>query len=98
MSMTLFKMHYKDFPAGAMVKNPPFREQGFDPWSGKIPLATGQRSPCATTTDRMCLEPVLCKRRSKDSEKPAHHKQRTAPLTTARESPHAAAKTQCSRQ
>ena len=81
MSMTLFKMHYKDFPAGPLVKNPPCREHGFDPWCGKFPLAFGQWSPCATTTEPMCLEPVLCKKRSHHSEawapqaenSPAHH-------------------------
>ena len=30
------------------------RRHGFDPWSGKIPQAAGQLSPCATT-----IEPVL---------------------------------------
>ena len=31
-----------------------FRGHGFEPWSGKIPHATEQLSPCTTTT-----EPVL---------------------------------------
>ena len=35
-----------------MVKNPPAcRGRGFEPWSGKIPHATEQLSPCATTTE-----------------------------------------------
>ena len=29
----------------------PSRGHGFKPWSGKIPHATEQLSPCATTTD-----------------------------------------------
>ena len=43
-------MEGKGFPGGAVVKNP----HGFEPWSGKIPHAAEQLSPCATTT-----EPVL---------------------------------------
>ena len=37
-------------------KNPPANagDTGFDPWSGKIPHAAEQLSPCTTTT-----EPVL---------------------------------------
>ena len=39
-----------------MVKNPPANAggHGFDPWSGKVPHAVEQLSPCATAT-----EPVL---------------------------------------
>ena len=45
-----------DFPGGAMVKNPSANAgnnqgPGFNPWSGKIPHATEQLSPCATTTE-----------------------------------------------
>ena len=44
------------FPGGAVVKNLPANAggHGFDPWSGKIPHAAEQLSPCATAT-----EPVL---------------------------------------
>ena len=40
-------------PVGSVVKNPPADGWGhrFDPWSGEIPHATGQLSPCATTTE-----------------------------------------------
>ena len=34
------------------------RGNGFDPWSGKIPHAAGQMSPCATTTEAHV--PSLC--------------------------------------
>ena len=30
------------------------RGHGFDPWSGKIPHAEEQRSPCTTTSELMC--------------------------------------------
>ena len=44
-----------DFPGGSGVKNLPDKAgDGFDPWSRKIPHATKQLRPCATTT-----EPVL---------------------------------------
>ena len=41
------------FPGGAVVKNPPANagDIGFEPWSGKIPHAAEQLSPCATTTE-----------------------------------------------
>ena len=43
----------RDFPGGAVVKNPPAngRGHGFKPWSGKVPHAMEQLSPCATTTE-----------------------------------------------
>ena len=42
----------KDFPGSPVVKNPPANaEDGFNPWSGKIPHATEQLSPWATTTE-----------------------------------------------
>ena len=44
------------FPGGAVVRNPPANagDTGSSPWSGKIPHAVEQLSPCTTTT-----EPVL---------------------------------------
>ena len=48
----------------------------------KIPHAVEQLSPCTTTTEPMCLEPVLYNWRSHHSEKPVQH-----PLTTTREEP-----------
>ena len=44
-----------------MVKNPPANagDNGFDLWSRKIPHATGLLSPCNTSTEPMCLGPVL---------------------------------------
>ena len=43
----------RGFPGGAMVKNPPASagDMSFEPWSRKIPHATEQLSPCATTTE-----------------------------------------------
>ena len=42
---------YEDFPGGPVVKNPPMqcRGHGFNPWSRRIPHATGQLSPCTAT-------------------------------------------------
>ena len=46
------------FPGGAVVKNPPANAGDvFKPWSGKIPHATEQLSPCATSTERMLYSP-----------------------------------------
>ena len=44
----------------------PCRGHSFDPWSGKIPHASGQLSPCT-------LELMLCNKRSHFNEKPTHH-------------------------
>ncbi|KAJ8794078.1 hypothetical protein J1605_019070 [Eschrichtius robustus] len=43
----------RGFAGGAVVKNPPAKCRGhaFEPWSGKIPHAEEQLSPCATTTE-----------------------------------------------
>ena len=42
-----------DFLGGAVVGNPPANagDNVFKPWSGKIPHAVEQLSPCATTTE-----------------------------------------------
>ena len=41
------------FPGGAAVKNPPTNagDTGSSPWSGKIPHAAEQLSPCTTITE-----------------------------------------------
>ena len=44
------------FPGGAVVKNLPANE-GFKPWSGKIPHAAEQPSQCATTTEPALWSP-----------------------------------------
>ena len=47
-----------DFPGGPVVKNPPSNagDVGSIPgWGAKIPHATGQLSPRATTTELVCL-------------------------------------------
>ena len=49
-TICLIKITFLDFPGGLVVKNLP-TNAGFDPWSGKIPCATGQISPCTTTTE-----------------------------------------------
>ena len=48
------RMLVKGFPRGAVVENPPVNAGdtgSFEPWSGKIPHAAEQLSPCATTTE-----------------------------------------------
>ena len=70
---------------------------GFEPWSGKIPHAAEQLSPCATTTEPARLELVLRNKRGRDSERPAHRDEEWPPLAATRESLHAATKTQRSK-
>ena len=53
-SGTCFKiLQDRDFPGGTVVKNPPANagDTGLSPWSGKIPHAVEQLSPCITTTE-----------------------------------------------
>ena len=48
------KTPHRDFPGGPVVKNPPYNagDVGLIPGQGtKIPHATGQLSPRATTTE-----------------------------------------------
>ena len=59
------------FPSGPMVKNT--GDVGLVPDQGtKILHASGQLSPCPTTTGPVYLEPVLCNKRSHLNEKPSH--------------------------
>ena len=70
------------------------RGHGFVPWSGKIPHAAEQLSPCATTTEPAHLDPVLRNKRGHDSERPSHHDEEWSPLAATRESPRAETRTQ----
>ena len=74
------------------------RGHGFEPWSGKIPYATEQLGPWATTTEPARLEPVLCNKRGRRSERPAHRDEEWPPLATTRESPRTETKTQHSQK
>ena len=64
-----------------------FRRHGFDPWSRKIPRASGQLSGCATTTEPASwdywnphmLDSLLCKKRSMATRHPRTPNQRVAP-------------------
>ena len=74
------------------------RGHGFEPWSGKIPHATEQLGPWATTTEPARLEPVLRNKRGRDNERPAHHDEEWSPLAATRESPRTETKTQHSQK
>ena len=74
------------------------RGHGFEPWSGKIPHATEQLGLWATTTEPVRLEPVLCNKRGRDSERPAHRDEEWPLLATTRESPRTETKTQHSQK
>ena len=69
------------------------RGHGFEPWSGKIPHATEQLGPWATTT-----EPALRNKRGRNSERPAHRNEKWPPLAATRESPRTETKTQHSQK
>ena len=70
------------------------RGHGFEPWSGKIPHAAEQLSPCTTTTEPAHLEPVLRNERGRDSERPAHRDEEWPPLAATGQSPRTETKTQ----
>ena len=61
------------------------RGHGLDSWSRKIPHATGQLSPWATTTEPVLLELGSHSERSRHNEKPAHHNEEEPLLTATRE-------------
>ena len=63
------------------------RRHGFEPSSGKIPHAVEQVGPWATIAEPARLEPVLCNKRGRDSERPAHRDEEWPPLAATRESP-----------
>ena len=60
-----------DFPGSPVVKNLSAKagDIGLISGPGRFPYATGQRSPCASTTEPVCLEPMLQNKRSQCSEK-----------------------------
>ena len=70
------------------------RGHGFEPWSGKIPHAAEQLGPWATIAEPERLEPMLCNKRGRDSERPAHRNEERPPLAATRESPRTEKKTQ----
>ena len=68
------------FPESSEVKNLPANAgDKFDPWSRKIPHASGQLSLCATTTEPPHLEPEIRNKRSHCNEGSTHCNQRVAP-------------------
>ena len=70
------------------------RGHGFEPWSGKIPHAAERQGPWATIAEPVRLEPVLCNKRGRDSERTAHHDEEWPPPAATRESPRTETKTQ----
>ena len=70
------------------------RGHGFEPWSGRIPHAAEQLGLWATTTEPAHLEPVLCNKWGRDSERHVHRDEEWPPLATTRESPRTETKTQ----
>ena len=61
------------------------RGHGFEPWSGRIPHATEQLGPWATTTEPARLEPVPRNKRGRNSERPAHGDEEWPPLAATGE-------------
>ena len=57
-----------------------------------------QLGPWATTAEPARLEPMLCNRRGRDSERPARRDEEWPPLAATRESPRTETKTQHSQK
>ena len=74
------------------------RGHGFAPWSGKIPHAAEQLGLWATIAEPAPLEPVICNKRGRDSERPAHRDEEWPPLAATREGPRTETKTQHSQK
>ena len=66
--------HGGDIPGGPVVKNPPANagDTGLTSGPGRAQEA-GQLNLCATATEPMHLESMLCNKRSYCNEKPTHH-------------------------
>ena len=65
------KIEVSDLPGGTVVKNPHASagDMGSIPWSGKIPQAAEQLSPCTTTTEaRAPRAPALQQEKPPQSE------------------------------
>ena len=80
-----------DLPGGPVVKN-----HRFHPWSSKIQHASGQLSPCATTTEPRLWSPCSATREASATASPSTATREQLRLTEARESPRAETKTQSS--
>ena len=63
----------QDFPGDPVVENPPANsgDTGSILHPGRSHKPWGN-SPCTATTEPMCLEPVLCNKRSHRDAKPSH--------------------------
>ena len=73
------------------------RRWRFSPWSGKTPLAEGQRSLCSRASTQQLLEPSSSETRGATGMgSPGTTTREYLPLATTRESPRAALKTQSS--
>ena len=92
----MIKKCHKGFPGGAVVKYPPANagDTGLSPGLGRshMPGSNWAREP--TITEPARLEPVLCNKRGRDSEGPAHCDEEWPTLATTREGPRTETKTQ----
>ena len=74
------------------------RGHGFGPWFGMIPHAAKRLGPWATIAEPARLELVLCNKRGRDSERPAHRDEGWPPLAATGEGPRKETKTQHSHE
>ena len=100
------------FPGGAVVKNLPSNagDTGSSPGPGRshMPQSNSAREPqllslLSTACEPqllkpVCLEPMLCNKRSHRNEKPAHRNEEEPLLAATRGSPRAVPQTQCSQK
>ena len=77
------------FPGGLMIKNLPAKvgDAEFNPWSGKIPHATGQLSPRAPTAESVLYSPSSTTREGTTVRSQFTTAREWPPLSSAREQP-----------
>ena len=74
--LTLLKNNAsRDFPGGAVVKNPPASagDMGSSPGPGRSHMPRSNEARVPQLLKPASLEPVLCNKRSHCNEKPTHH-------------------------
>ena len=85
----------QDFAGGAVDKNRPANagSPSSIPGPGRFHMPQSNAASKLQLLEPVCLEPVLCRRRSRRDEKPEHHSKEWPPLAATRESPRPAMKT-----
>ena len=71
----MWNLKTRDFPGGAVVKNPPANagDTGSSPGLGRSHMLRSNEACTPQLLKSACLEPVLCNKRSHSNENLVHH-------------------------